>query len=198
MAAEMKPKVLAIGGSLREGSRTFKVLEIALYGATLAGAETELLNLQKLPLPMYDDRKDISTYPQPVFTLLKKVREADGLILASPVYHGTLSGSLKNALDFLELLANDEPPWLEGKVVGLISVAGGGPGINAINSMQYACLALHAWTLPTAVAIPGSAFGSDGQLQDPRLKERLLNLGKEVAKYAELFARERKGVKGSP
>jgi len=126
-----------------------------------------------------------------VFTLLEKVRQADGLILASPVYHGTLSGSLKNALDFLELLANDEPPWLEGKVVGLISVAGGGPGINAINSMQYACRALHAWTLPKAVAIPGSAFGSDGKLQDSRLKERLLNLGKDVAKYAALFARER-------
>lgn len=191
MTAEMKPKVLAIGGSLREGSRTLNVLEIALYGATLVGAETELLNLQKLPLPMYDDRKEIDTYHAAVFTLLEKVRRADGLILASPVYHGTLSGSLKNALDFLELLANDDPPWLEGKVVGLISVAGGEAGINAINSMQYACQALHAWTLPTAVAIPGSAFDSDSQLQDSRLKERLLKLGKEVTKYAALFARER-------
>lgn len=174
----MNPKVLSLGGSLREGSRTLNVLEIALYGATLAGAETELLDLKKLPLPMYDDRKDINTYPESVFTLLEKVRQADGLILATPVYHGTLSGSLKNALDFLELLADDEPPWLEGKVVGLISVAGGGPGINAINSMLYACRALHAWTLPTAVAIPGSAFGDDGQLQDQRLKERLPKLGK--------------------
>lgn len=184
----MKPKVLAIGGSLRAGSRTLKVLEIALEGATLDGAQTDLIDLKKLPLPFYDDRHDIQSYPQSVFTFIERVRWADGLILASPVYHGTLSGAMKNALDFLELLANDDPPWLAEKVVGLISVAAGGHGVNTINSMLHTCRALHAWTLPTAVAVPGSALDSNGQLRDSNIRERLSKLGREVAHYSALFA----------
>lgn len=187
----MNPKILGLGGSLRDGSRTLQALEIALQGAALVGGEIELLNLKEISLPFYDGRTEIDTYPESVFTLLKKVREADGLILASPVYHATLSGAMKNALDFLDLLGNERPPWLERKVVGLISVAGGGQGINAINSMIYACRALHAWTLPTAIAVPGNAFADDGQLNDPKIEERLLKLGGEVAEYAALFARAR-------
>jgi FMN reductase len=188
--------VLGIGGSLREGSRTLLALEIALQDAAQVGVETELLDLRELSLPFYDDRKDFDTYPESVSTLLNKVRQANGLVLASPVYHGTLSGSLKNALDFLELLNQDKPPWLEGKVIGLISVAGGGPGINAINSMLYACRALHAWTLPTAVAIPGSAFDSHGQLNDTATRDRLWKLGREVSQYAAIFADHQTKIRG--
>lgn len=185
-------KILGINGSLRrEGSRTLHALEIALRGAAAAGAQTELLDLKQLTLPFYDDRPDIQSYPPSVFALVERVRWADGLILASPVYHGTLSGAMKNALDFLELLSNDQPPWLEGKVVGLISVAGGNSGINTINSMLHTCRALRAWVAPTAVAIPGSAFASDGQLHDPKIKERLAQLGAEITKYAQLFAQQR-------
>ncbi|MCI2431210.1 NAD(P)H-dependent oxidoreductase [Candidatus Acetothermia bacterium] len=194
MDAEVRltPKVLAINGSLRrEGSRTLRALEIALRGAADAGAQTELLDLKKLALPFYDDRFDIQSYPPSVFAFIERVRWADGLILASPVYHGTLSGAMKNALDFLELLGHDQPPWLEGRVVGLISVAGGNSGINTINSMLHTCRAIRAWVAPSSVAIPGSAFAGDGQLQDPKIKERLVNLGVEIARYAQLFAQER-------
>lgn len=183
----MKTRVLGLGGSLREGSRTRRVLQVALEGASQGGAHTSLLDLKELDLPLYDDRQDIATYPEPVFRLLEEVRQADGLILATPVYHGTLSGSMKNALDFLELLADHDPPWLSGKVVGLISVAGGSSGTNAITSMTFACQALRAWTLPFAVSLPGGAFDDNGGLRDFRLKERLLRLGKEVSQSATLF-----------
>lgn len=185
------PGILGLGGSLREGSHTLRVLEIALEGARLAEAQTDLIDLKKLPLPFYDDRADIQSYPQSVFTLLEKIRWADGLILASPVYHGTLSGAMKNALDFLELLTNDDPPWLAEKVVGLISVAAGGHGVNTINSMLHTCRALHAWTLPTAVAVSGDAFDSEGRLNDAKIKERLLKLGREVSEYAAVLAQAR-------
>ncbi|MCS6936149.1 MAG: NAD(P)H-dependent oxidoreductase [Candidatus Bipolaricaulota bacterium] len=187
------PKILGINGSLRRtGSRTLHALEIALRGAADAGAHTELLDLKQLDLPFYDDRPDVQSYPPSVFTLVERVRWADGLILASPVYHGTLSGAMKNALDFLELLSNDQPPWLENKVVGLISVAGGNSGINTINSMLHTCRAMRAWVLPLAVTVPGSAFTPDGQLHDLNITERLLKLGVETARYAQLFAQERR------
>ncbi|MCS6903600.1 MAG: NAD(P)H-dependent oxidoreductase [Candidatus Bipolaricaulota bacterium] len=189
----MSPKILGINGSLRRtGSRTLHALEIALRGAADAGAQTELLDLKQLDLPFYDDRPDVQSYPPSVFALVERVRWADGLILASPVYHGTLSGAMKNALDFLELLSNDQPPWLENKVVGLISVAGGNSGINTINSMLHTCRALRAWVLPASVVIPGTAFADDGHLQDPNIRARLAKLGSEIAKYARLFAEERR------
>ncbi len=193
---DSQSRILGMGGSLREGSRTRKALEIALQGAALAGAQIELLDLKELPLPLYDDRTKTDTYPASVFTLLEKVRQADGLILASPVYHGTLSGALKNALDFLELLTNDDPPWLGEKVVGLISVAAGGHGVNTINSMLHTCRALHAWVLPTAVAVSGDAFDSEGRLNDTKSKERLLKLGREVSEYAAVFAQARARKRG--
>ncbi len=176
-------RVLGLGGSLRTPSRTLKALRIALEGAAAAGAEVRLLDLKRLKFPLYDDRPDPETYPEAVFRLLEEVRWADGLLLATPVYHGTLSGSLKNALDFLELLADDDPPWLGGRVVGLIAVAGGSAGENAINSLLFTCKALHAWAVPTGVVVPGSAFRND-ELSDLRIQERLRRLGREVAEFA--------------
>jgi FMN reductase len=180
--------ILGLGGSLREGSRTLQALRIALQGAAEAGAEVRLLDLKGLALPLYDDRSDPSSYPDDVSRLIEEVRWADGLLLATPVYHGILSGAMKNALDFLELLSNDDPPWLEGRVVGLIAVAGGSSGENAINSMLFACRTLKGWVLPTAAVVPGGAFDSEERLSDPRIAERLRRLGREVAEHAGLLA----------
>lgn len=177
-----EPHILGFGGSLRTPSRTLQALQIALQGAE--GAQVRLLDLKELELPLYDDRSDPREYPEGVLRLLEEVRWADGLLLATPVYHGTLSGALKNALDFLELLADDDPPWLEGRPVGLIAVAGGSAGENAINSLTFACRALHAWVTPTTVVVPGSAFHADDKLGDPRIEERLRRLGREVAAFA--------------
>jgi len=176
-------RILGLGGSLREKSRTLSALKIALQGAADAGAETRLLDLKTLKLPLYDDRPDPKTYPEDVFGLIEAVRWADGLLLATPVYHGTLSGSMKNALDFLELLADEDPPWLGGRAVGLIAVAGGSIGTNAINSLLFTCQTLRAWVAPTTVVVPGSAFADD-RLTDPRMEDRLRRLGREVARAA--------------
>ncbi len=187
-----KAHILGLGGSLRRPSRTRRALEVALQAAAEAGAETRLLDLRTLKLPLYDDRPDPQTYPEDVFRLVEEVRWADGLLLATPVYHGTLSGSMKNALDFLELLADDDPPWLGGRVVGLIAVAGGSAGTNAINSMLFTCRTLHAWVVPTAVVVPGGAF-QDDELRDPKVEERLKRLGREVARAAAVLAPLYKG-----
>ncbi len=182
-----RTRVLGLGGSLREESRSLNALKIALQGAADAGAETRLLDLKTLRLPLYDDRPDPETYPEDVFRLIEEVRWADGLLLATPVYHGTLSGSMKNALDFLELLAEDDPPWLGGRAVGLITVAGGSAGTNAINSLLFTCQTLRAWVAPTAVVAPGSAFVDD-RLTAPKIEERLRRLGREVARAAAVLA----------
>ncbi len=183
-----KTRILGLGGSLREGSLTKASIQIALEAASQAGAAVELFDLRENPLPFYDDRKEIESYTANVKTLLEKIRLANGLILGTPVYHGTLSGSMKNALDFLELLANDNPPWLSGKVVGLISVAGGNSGTNAINGMINTCQTLRAWVVPMNVVVFGHQIDERGHPIDTNLTERLERLGRLVATGASALA----------
>src|SRR4051812_40453588 len=102
MAKEIK--VVGLGGSLAAQSNSLAALRVALEGAREAGALTELLDIRELNLPMYaPDLKDV---PEPVERLCATIHEGDGLLWSSPLYHGTISGSFKNALDWLQLLSN--------------------------------------------------------------------------------------------
>lgn len=192
----MTVTVLGLGGSLRQGSVTHRVLQIALEGAREAGAQTRLLDLAALSLPMFDGSYTLDGYTpegrETILTLFHAIREARGIILASPTYHNTISGSLKNALDFIELLKDDIPPRLEGKVVGLLSVQLGtsGTGNNTITTMLLAARAMRAWVAPTMVAVLGSptVFDEEGQPYDPGLVKRLHMLGAEVARASSMFA----------
>ena len=124
-----------------------------------------------------------SEYPADVERLRKNIRESQGVILATPEYHGSLSGALKNMLD---LMAIDD---FETKIVGLVGVAGGHTGaINSLNTMKTICRNLHCWVLPQDVSISNSslAFGDDGNATDPALQERLLNVGRQAMKFATL------------
>ena len=193
----MTTTILGIGGSLRSGSVARLALQIALAGAEEAGATIRLLDLATLSLPMFDGTYSLDGYTlegrQTILTLLNATRETQGLILASPTYHNTISGALKNALDFMELLKDDRPPRLEGKVVGLVSVQGGvsGTGNNTITTMLLAARALRAWVAPTMVSIPDSRamFNEDGQAYDATLIRRLRSLGAEVARASIMFGK---------
>jgi FMN reductase len=192
----MTTTILGLGGSLRSGSVAALALRIALAGAEEAGATIQLLDLAILPLPMFDGTYSLDGYMpegrKTILTLLNATREAHGLILASPTYHNTISGALKNALDYMELLKDNNPPRLEGKVVGLLSVQGGvsGTGNNTITSMLLAARALRAWVAPTMVSIPDSRsmFNEEGQPYDPTVIRRLHALGAEVAHASTMFA----------
>jgi FMN reductase len=188
------PSVVGISGSLRPNSRTSAAVRAVLAGAADAGAMTELVDLADLPpLPFFDSGIRRDDQPQPVAMLLENVRRARGLVLGSPVYHDNMSGALKNALDLLQLLAWDTPPWLTGKVVALVAVAGGRPasGVHALDGMQHACRALRAWTLPAATVVPG-VLGPHEQPSELRETfDRLRSMGCQLACGATLVARVR-------
>ena len=114
----MTTTILGLGGSLRPGSVTTLALRIALEGAETAGASTQLLELATLPLPLFNGTYTLEEYSpegrEAIQTLLNTTRKAHGFIFASPTYHNTISGALKNALDYMELLKDDYPPgWKE-------------------------------------------------------------------------------------
>jgi len=97
-----KLSIVGLGGSLRPNSTSRGALELALQGAEEAGAETELLDLRVLNLPMYDPT--LEDVPESVTRLVESTYSADGMIWSSPLYQGSISGSSKNALDWLILL----------------------------------------------------------------------------------------------
>ncbi len=191
---DMETKVLGLGGSLREGSTTTQGLRLALEGAEAAGAQTELIDLAAFPLPAFDGTYTLDGYTaserEAVIRLLDAVANTQGIILASPTYHNTISSALKNALELLEVYNEDGPGRFTGKVVGLVTVQGGtsGTGNNTLTTMLLAARAMDAWVTPTMVSVPGSrsAF-ADGLPLNPGIEHRLRALGAEVARVGAIF-----------
>jgi FMN reductase len=180
--------VVGLGGSMSKNSNSLAALKIALEGAAEAGARTELLDIRELALPMFDPSN--TKPPNSVLKLSDAVAEADGLIWSSPMYHGTISGSFKNALDWLQLLSDRTPPYLTDKVVGLISTAGGVQGLQAVNTMEFVVRSLRGWAVPLVMPIAQAwkAFDEQGKPVDTTLSEQLRALGREVARGSCQFA----------
>jgi len=161
-------KLVGIAGSLREDSHSHQVLAIAARTAQDLGAEVTILDLRQMNLPFCNGNQGYEGYPD-VDILRQTVKAADGLILATPEYHGSVSGVLKNALDLMSF------DHLEGKVMGAISVLGGQANSNALNDLRTIARWVHAWVIPEQVAIGQAwqAFNADGKLVDAKLAERL-------------------------
>jgi len=182
--------IVGLGGSLRPTSSSRAALKVALDGAAEAGAKVDLLDLRQLNLPMYDPSSD--EMPESVTRLVESIYAADGMIWSSRLYQGSISGSFKNALDWLILLSDREPAYLTDKVVGLISVAGGTQGLQAINTMEFIVRALRGWAVPLVVPIPQSwqAFEDSGRPANPQIEEPLKTLGGEVVRVTRRLAQK--------
>ena len=184
-------KVVGLGGSLRRGSRSRSALEVALDGAAGAGAAVTLLDLRVLELPMYNPELEAHA-PEVVATLLETCYGADGMLWSSPMYNGSVSGSFKNAIDWLHMLGPRDPSFLHDKVIGLIGAAGGTHGLQVVNTMEFSVRSLRAWAVPYVVPVAQAtgAFSDSGEIQDPAVEHQLRLLGEEVVRVAARFARE--------
>jgi len=170
--------VAAICGSLRDESYTRKSLRIALRAAENAGASTELLDLRAWELPVLDADVDDAGDAE---AFRKRVRAADSVLLGTPVYHGSFSAPLKNALDYCGF---DE---FEHTTIGLLAVAGGRFPITALEQLRTVGRSLDAWVIPHQVAIPRAASAyEDGDLVDDNLREMIEILGREAVQYAHI------------
>ncbi len=160
-------KVIGILGSLRDDSYSALALEQAINRVKALGAEAEILDLREMTLPFCDGGSEYPEYPD-VEILREKVKAADGLILATPEYHGSVSGVMKNALDLMSF------EHLSGKVTGLISVLGGQSNSNALNDLRIIVRWVHGWVIPEQIAIGQAwqAFDQSGKLKDEKLSQR--------------------------
>lgn len=181
--AERACKIVGISGSLRSGSYTTLAVGLALQGAKDLKCETKLIDLREYQLVFCKGEDDESQFPKDVFRLREEVKQAQGIILGTPEYHGGYSGVLKNALD---LMGFEE---FEGKMLGLIGVSGGAMGASsALESLRNIGRALHAWVVPEQVSIPVAwrEFDQAGKLKDTKLGERVRQVGRQVARFAYL------------
>lgn len=187
-------KVVGIGGSLSDFSGSLYALNITLAEIKKQGHHTQTFDVGQLNLPLYDTRATV--IPENAEVLCKAVFEADALVLASPLYHGTISGLFKNTIDWLELLSKYETKYFTNKVVGLISTAGGVQGLQAINTMEYIVRALRGWTLPYVVPISRAyqVFQENGKIVDPQVNKQLQVLGTELIKAAQQFQTVKVGI----
>lgn len=160
-------RIVGIGGSLRPDSYSQMALSLAAQRVEALGAQVEILNLRTMQLPFCNGEDEYPGYPD-VERLRNAVKQADGLILATPEYHGSVSGVLKNALDLMDF------EQLDGKVTGLLSVLGGQSNSNALNDLRVIMRWIHAWVIPEQIAIGQAwkAFGPDGKILDEKLSQR--------------------------
>jgi len=182
-------RIVGLGGSLRKASTSRSALAEALEGAAAGGAKTELIWLRDLELPLYSPEH---APPPAARELADKVHRCDAMIWSTPTYHGSLSGALKNALDWLILLGDRAPPYLTNKPIGLISTAGGVQGLQAVNSMDFITRALRGWSVPLVLPIAQSwqAFDDQGALTHRPSGDQLRALGAEVLRAARQFRAE--------
>jgi len=149
--------VYGLCGSLRDGSYTRPSLRVALAEAENTGATTDL------------------------FDLREHLRDADAVVLGTPVYHGSYATPLKNALDYCGF---DE---FEATTVGLVAVAGGSFPVTALDHLRSVCRALDAWVLPHQTAVPNASRRFDGrELVGDDIRERLETLGRRTVEYAHI------------
>lgn len=177
-------KIVGIAGSLRTESYTHKALGLAAQRVEALGAEIEILDLRQMNLPFCDGADEYPEYPD-VKRLQETVEQADGLILATPEYHGGMSGVLKNALDLMSFTE------LSDKVAGVISVLGGQSNSNSLNQMRVVMRWVHAWVIPEQIAIGQAwqAFDKEGKLLDEKLSQRL-------DKFAESLVENTQKIRG--
>ena len=174
----MDVHVVAISGSLRDVSYTRLAARRVLDAAESRGATTDLIDLRDLDLPVYDgDAGEAGDADE----LAKRVRRADSVLLATPVYHGSYSAPLKNALDYCGF---DE---FEHTTVGLLAVAGGSFPTTALEHLRSVCRSLNAWVLPHQAALPRvSSRFEGGELVDETMAERVDTLGVRLVQYGRI------------
>jgi FMN reductase len=183
-------RIVGIGGTTKAGSSTEKALMACLLAAERLGVEVQLIPGAALAsLPLYSPEETLRTPEQVRF--VDAVRQADGLILATPAYHAGMSGLLKNAIDLLEDLRDEPRPYLDGRAVGCIVTAYGWQGAGTtLTSVRTIVHALRGWPTPLGVtlntAIP--LFDAAGACTDERIQTQFEMLAQQVVSFASRFA----------
>ncbi len=181
------PKILAFAGSTRIDSFNKKVVKIAMAGARSAGADVTFLDLRDIPMPLYDGDLEAEQGIPPGARQFKDLLLAhDGLLISSPEYNSSISGVLKNAIDWASRPVEGEAPLacFVGKVASIMSASPGAlGGLRGLVHLRAILGNIKVLVLPDQVAVGKAyeAFNPDGFLKDAKQQESIEKLGENLA-----------------
>lgn len=185
-----KPKVLAFAGSTRAGSWNKKLIRVAAHAAEAAGAEVTLLDLRDLNLPLYDgDLEEREGLPEGARRLKQLMKAHDAFLISSPEYNSSISGALKNAIDWASRPLEDAVPLeaFAGKVAGLMAASPGAlGGLRGLVHLRAILGNIKVLVLPEQLAISKAheAFDDEGNLKDEKQRAGIENIARRVVEVA--------------
>lgn len=177
------PKILAFAGSTRTESYNKKLVKIAALGAQNAGAEVTYLDLRDIPMPLFDqDLEAQEGLPLNARKLKDIMLAHQGLLIASPEYNSSISGVLKNAIDWVSRPVNGEPPLacFADKVATIMSASPGAlGGLRNLVHLRAILGNLKVIVLPDQIAVAKAheAFNSNDTLKDAQQQAAVEQLG---------------------
>lgn len=191
MSQIRKPFIVGIGGTQRAGSSSELALRHCLAAAEKGGAETDIICGPALELPLFDP--GVTHRTPATLRLIQALRRADGIVIATPSYHGGMSGMIKNAIDYTEDMREDARPYFDGRAVGCIVCAAGdqalGSGLMGLRMMVHA---LRGWPTPYAATIKSNEKPFvDGQPARREVAQALEIVASQVVSFAEMAMESR-------
>ncbi|HEX5358798.1 MAG TPA: NAD(P)H-dependent oxidoreductase [Candidatus Nitrosotalea sp.] len=183
-----KPKILAFAGSTRTDSFNKKLVKIAAAGAMEGGADVTVIDLRDFVMPLYDgDLEQQQGLPSNAQKLKDLMLSHQGFLISAPEYNSSISGVLKNTIDWVSRPATGEEPLacFKGKVAGIMSISPGGlGGLRGLVHVRAILENISVLVIPDQIAV-GKAhevFNTDGTLKDKKQEDQVKRIGSNVAK----------------
>lgn len=177
------PKILAFAGSTRTDSYNKRLVKIAVAAARAAGGEVTLIDLRDFPLPLFDgDLESHDGLPANGRKLKDLFLAHHGLLISAPEYNSSITGVLKNTIDWVSRPVPGEAPLacFDGKVACLMSASPGAlGGLRGMVHVRAILQNIKVIVLPDQIAVPkaAEAFNPDGSLKDPKQQAAVEGLG---------------------
>lgn len=186
-----RTKILGVATSMRQNSHSTRTLRILLEAAQSYGGETRLLDLKQTGIPLYDPtNQSVDSDSGNIQKISEAVLWAEAFVLASPDYHGSMSGTMKNFLDYF---------WEEfaGKTFGYLCTSHE-KGLTVMDQMRTAVRQCYGWSMPYGISVNGEDdFDSKGEISNSILLKRLNMLARDLLVYggiiSEQFRRDLRG-----
>ncbi len=179
---KLKPTILGISGSYGVDSSNSKLVSLALDKIKELGLSTVFWDLSEKPLPLVGSE---GSWESSIVKEFQELAEScQGYVLSSPEYHGSMSGVMKNQLDWIY------SKHVSGKPFALMSTLGGQSNSNTLNHLRICVRWIHGWAIPEQIAVPNvkTAFDATGKLSDEDLENRLEVLVASLVKTVNLFS----------
>lgn len=180
------PLIVGIGGTMRAGSTSEMALSAALGMARKLGMRTRMLSGAALVMDVYEPGTGARSAN--ALALVAALREADGVLISSPSYHGSISGLLKNAIDYTEDMRGDDRPYFDGRAIGCIVCADGAQAMGStLSTMRSIVHALRGWPTPYAAALNTGLrpFEANGDIKDLDVARQLQMVVSQVVEFSQ-------------